>query len=54
MGELDRWMHDNLMVHTAKPGYDRQANGIAERAIQEVMQGARSLLHGAPSASATS
>ena len=50
MGEMDQWMRENLIVHTTTPGYDSQAKGIAERAIQEVTQGIRSLLHlaGAP------
>ena len=50
MGEMDQWMRENLIVHTTTPGYDSQANGIAERAIQEVTQGILSLLHqaGAP------
>ncbi len=41
--EMDRWTCDNLMVHTTSPGYHSQANGISERAIQEVTQGIRSL-----------
>ena len=50
MGEMDIWMCEHLIVHTTTPGYDSKANGIAERAIQEVTQGIRSLLHqaGAP------
>ena len=50
MGEVDIWMREHLIVHTTTPGYDSKASGIAERAIQEVTQGIRSLLHqaGAP------
>ena len=50
MGEMDIWMREHMIVHTTTPGYDSKANGIAERAIQEVTQGIRSLLHqaGAP------
>jgi hypothetical protein len=50
MGEMDRWMRENLIVHTTTEGYDSKANGIAERGILEVTQGIRVLLHqaGAP------
>ncbi len=50
MREMDVWMREHLIVHTTTPGYGSKANGIAERAIQEVTQGIRSLLHqaGAP------
>ena len=50
MGEMDNRMRENLIVHTTMAGYDSQANGIAERAIEELTQGTRSLLHqaGAP------
>ena len=50
MGALDEWLRDQCIVHTTTPGYDSAANGIAQRAIQEITQGIRCLLHqaGAP------
>lgn len=50
LGAMDVWMRETLIVHSTTAGYDSQANGIAERAIQEVTQGIRSFLHqsGAP------
>eukprot|EP00972_Heterocapsa_arctica_P022055 3243339-Heterocapsa_arctica.AAC.1 len=44
-GALNEWLRDECIVHTTTPGYDSQANRIAERAIQEITQGIRCLLH---------
>ena len=40
-GAMDQWMRDNGIARTTTGGYDPAANGIAERMIQEIVQGVR-------------
>jgi len=44
-GAVDHWLKENLIARTTTEGYDPSANGLAERAIQEVFLCVRALLH---------
>ncbi len=49
-GGCDKWLRDNIIIHTTTGGYEPQQNGIAESHVGVVCGGGRALLHqaGAP------